>query len=164
MNRLTLKNLIILSCLLILSGCSIFGDDKENEPTTVTLSISAAKTLNPDIENRSSPVVLRVYQLTHIDTFNNSDFFALYENDQTLLAKELTFYQEIELKPEQSKTQVLEIPKETQFIAAVAAFRDLDKSQWKASLPLNALTPLPIKIQVNALSVEILAEKQAEED
>lgn len=56
----------------MLSGCGIFGGTPE--PTTLDLAISASKQLNPDIEKRASPIVIRVYQLTQIDTFNNSDF------------------------------------------------------------------------------------------
>ena len=146
------KSLILsLSTIFLLSGCGVFGGS--SEPVTLDLTISASKKLNPDIENRASPIVIRIYQLTQIDTFNNSDFFALYENDQTLLAKDLKYREELEIQPGQSTTKTLEISVDSKYIAVLAAYRDLDKAQWKSFLEIDTLNPQPLKIEVGESAV-----------
>jgi len=137
----------------MLSGCGITGGTPE--PTTLDLAISASKQLNPDIEKRASPIVIRIYQLTQIDTFNNSDFFALYENDQNILAKDLKFREELEIKPDQSMIKTLEINSASKYIAVLAAFRDLDKAQWKSFVEIDPLNPKPIKIELDEFKVLI---------
>lgn len=158
------KSLILsLGTIFILSGCGIFGDTPEPEPEPITLDlmISASKKLNPDIEKRASPIVIRIYQLTQIDTFNNSDFFALYENDQTLLAKDLKYREELEIQPGQSTTKTLEISANSKYIAVLAAYRDLDKAQWKSFLEIDPLHLQPMNIEVgeSAVILEITESK-----
>ena len=148
------KSIIIsLSTIFILSGCGIFGGTSEPEAITVDLIISASKKLNPDMENRASPIVIRIYQLTQIDTFNNSDFFALYENDQTLLAKDLKYREELEIQPGQSTTTSLEVSANSKYIAVLAAYRDLDKAQWKSFLEINPINLQPMKIEVGESAI-----------
>ena len=166
------KFIIILSYLLTLSGCGISADTpepepikqnpepiyKKPEPVNIDLTISAANNLNPDIENRASPIVVRIYQLTHIDTFNNSDFFALYENDQALLNKDLKYHEELEIKPGQLTIQQIMIDLNSKYIAVLAAFRDLDKAQWKSIMKIDALNPQPIKIELGEFTIQLNAD------
>lgn len=155
MNRIffIFKLILSLSTIFILSGCGIFGET--TEPITLNLAISASKKLNPDIEKRASPIVIRTYQLTQIDTFSNSDFFALYENDQNILAKDLKYREEIEIKPGQSIIKPLEINSASKYIAVLAAFRDLDKAQWKSFVEIDSLNPKPLQIELGEFKVRI---------
>jgi len=160
------KSLILsLSTIFILSGCSIFGGTSEPKPITLELAISASKKLNPDIEKRASPIVIRIYLLAQIDTFNNSDFFALYENDQTLLANDLKYREELEIQPGQSMTKTLEINANRKYIAVLAAYRDLDKAQWKSFLEINPLNPQSMKIEVgeSAIILKIIDSKNSKQ-
>ena len=149
---LSLKLLAPICYLFMLSGCATSGDT--NNPA-IDLSIIASGQLNPDIENRASPVVLRLYQLSHIDTFNNSDFFALYENDQTLLAQDLKYREELEISPGHSGTKPLEIFPDTRFVAVLAAFRDLDKAQWKSVIEIDPGNLQPVKVSLDEFTVFI---------
>ena len=120
-------NFLLLS---LLPGCALFGD-AENETVFANLTVFADKNLNPAVDGRASPIVVRIYQLTQTAKFNNSDFFALYENDQTLLAKDLLSRTELEISPNKKYQNQLEIKPNIRFIAVLAAFRDLDTAQWK---------------------------------
>jgi len=148
----TIKTTLLLIIVLATSGCSIMGG---TEPETINVMLIASETLNQNIEKRSSPVVLRIYQLSQIDKFNNSDFFALYENDKSILAEDITYREEFEVKPGQSTTIPLEINLDTKFIAVLAAFRDLDKAQWKSILEIDPLEPQAIKINLDEFNVLI---------
>lgn len=148
-----LKVILSIYIFLILSGCGTSGGAPE--PIEIELAISSTKNLNPDIDDRASPIVIRVYQLTQIDTFNNSDFFALYENDKTLLVNDLTFREEFEIKPDQSITKPFQVFPSGKHIAVLAAFRDLDKAQWKAILEIDPLDPDSLKITLEEYKVSI---------
>lgn len=155
MNRISsiFKVILSLSVIFVLSGCGTSGGPPE--PITIDLTISTSKNLNPDIEKRASPIVIRIYQLTQIDTFNNSDFFALYEDDKSILAKDLTFREEFEIKPSQSKSIPFAIHSTGKYIAVLAAFRDLDKAQWKSFLEIDPLNPPSLKIDLEEFKVSI---------
>jgi len=147
------KRLICICTFLTLSGCGIFGGSPE--PITMELTITASEKLNPDIENRASPIVIRIYQLTHIDSFNNSDFFALYENDQSILAKDLKYREEMEIKPSLISSKSLEINPNSKYIAVLAAFRDLDKAQWKSILKIDPLNLQSLKLNLGEFDVTL---------
>jgi len=151
------KRLICISAFLFLSGCGIFGGTPD--PITMELTITASEKLNPDLENRASPIVIRIYQLTHIDSFNNSDFFALYENDQSILAKDLTYREEMEIKPNLTSSKPLEINPDSKYIAVLAAFRDLDKAQWKSILEIDPFNLQPLKLNLGEFDVTLSVNK-----
>ncbi len=125
--------------LLLLTGCS-FGQKEAPlpapavapKPIIVSVELNAGKNLNPDIDGRASPVVVRIYQLQDIATFNNSDFFALYENDQALIGKDIKYREELEIKPDQQLNKQFELQAGSRYLVVFAAFRDLDNAQWKA--------------------------------
>lgn len=132
-----------------LSGCALFASSEEVQ--LAELTIIADKKLNPAADGRASPLVIRIYQLTETAKFDNSDFFALYENDQTLLAKDLLSQTELEITPGQELKTQLELKADTRFIAILAAFRDLDNAQWKdiTTLVKDEITPLTIQLKGN---------------
>lgn len=117
------------------------------KPILITLDLKTGKNLNPDIEGRASPVVVRIYQLENMAAFNNSDFFALYENDQSLLAKDIKYREELEIKPDQKLKKTIQLQEGGRYLAIFAAFRDLDHAQWKTFFEIK---PNP-DITINAI-------------
>ena len=156
--------LMVLFGTLYLISCSTTPEPAEPETIPVPLSILASKNINPDFKKRASPIVIRIYQLTHIDTFDNNDFFTLYENDQTVLAKDLLYREEIEITPGQEITRkAFEVHRKSKYIAVLAAYRDLDKSQWKSIFKFNpAIEQEPLQIDVNEF--EVLIKKASKPD
>lgn len=124
--------------ILSITGCSLGQQPPAApappiapKPILITLDLKTGKNLNPDIEGRASPVVVRIYQLENMSAFNNSDFFVLYENDQSLLAKDIKYREELEIKPDQKLKKTIQLQEGGHFLAIFAAFRDLDHAQWK---------------------------------
>jgi type VI secretion system protein VasD len=124
-------------------------------PVKLTLQLESGPALNPDGENRASPLVIRIYQLASIDKFNTSDFFALYDNDQTLLGNAVQYRQEMELKPSTDKSLTLDVKPDTRYFAVFAAFRDLDNAQWRAVLPLASDQSSALKILLDGYTVKL---------
>ena len=117
--------------------------------------------LNPDHNSRPSPVVLRVYQLNTKENFVNADFFSLYDDAQTFLAKDLISVEERELLPGARYEYDLELDPETNYVGIVVAFREIDKAQWIsiAQVPekkwFDLIDKPVIEISINKLSAVI---------
>lgn len=154
---MTIIRLITLFCaLLILFACA--STPKER---TLEGGIYTSADLNPDHNNRPSPVVLRVYQLSSKDNFVNADFFSLYDDAQALLAKDLISVEERELLPGAHYKYNLELNPETNYVGLVVAFKEIDKARWLsvAQVPekkwFDLIDKPVIEISINKLSALI---------
>src|SRR5687767_13746109 len=103
-------------------------DARVKAPMTLTASADA----NPDASGRPSPVVVRVYQLRTDAAFNGAEFFALFDDDQKVLGAELISRDEFVLDAPDRRTIDVTVSGDTRFVGAVAAFRDIRNSQWRA--------------------------------
>ncbi len=137
--------LIGILTLSILTGCSLFTPI----PDSPQLSLTTGPGLNPDIENRSSPVVLRIYELTDVANFEQKEFFDIYDNDKTSLADTLVRKRELELNPNESRTLTLAVDEKTRYLGLLAAFRQLDDAKWRVIIPLQSRKPTGIPVYEN---------------
>lgn len=123
---------------------------------------TAVESLNPDYKGRPSPVNLIVFQLASGDVFQNADFFSLFEPDASVLGDDLLGRTQILLQPGEVREWVAEFSKETRFIGVVAAFRDIENAQWRASVSLPSrgfvgrfFKKIKLRINVDALAVTV---------
>jgi type VI secretion system protein VasD len=102
------------------------------ESIRVPMTLTAAADVNPSVEGKPSPVVVRVYLLRTDDPFKSADFFALYDDDQKLLGPGLISRDEFMLTPGEKRTMEVPIAEGTVFVGAIAAYRDIRNAQWRA--------------------------------
>jgi len=115
--------------------------------------IAAGADANPDATGRPSPVVVRVYQLKTDASFNGAEFFALFDDDKKVLGAELISRDEFVLTPAERRTIEVVVSDETRFVGAIAAYRDIGHSQWRA---LAAAAPRKgLNIEVGRASVSL---------
>jgi type VI secretion system protein VasD len=144
----------------LISGCSskkgvidkVFGDS----PPKTVIHISASPDLNPDIQGRPSPIVLRIYTLYADDIFRNADFFALYENDTAILGDDMAARDEYEISPGKTlKLDERELPMQARYIGVMAAYRDLDNAVWRGTIetPVDEVTYVNISLGKLTLTV-----------
>lgn len=160
------KHLLIgltLFSMLMIVGCAS-TEEVEKQPIFARLSINASAQLNPAVDGRASPLVLRVYQLSETTRFDNSDFFALYENDKAVLANELQSRVELEIRPDEAYQDQLELNSNTRFIGVLAAFRDLDNAQWKDMSPFIINENQSISIELKKNSVKLVVDSSSFEN
>ena len=91
------KTLTALTALVLLAGCSSLSP--YSKVTKLNLKLTASDQLNPDLNGRPSPIVVRLFELKHPVTFENADFFSLYERAKESLAPDLVASEELELRP-----------------------------------------------------------------
>jgi type VI secretion system protein VasD len=130
---------------------------KPPPPVEVAWQITAAADLNPSVSNRPSPLRLRVYELRSAANFTDADFMALYNADDATLGKDLVVREEFVLEPGHSQASKKVLNAETQFVAVMAAYRDVEHATWRTLAPVHPGKTLKIEVRAAALAVAISA-------
>lgn len=170
--RGALRVTAIAGVVLSLSACSLFSKAPPPAvpgapnvpaipvpaaPTAVKGSIVASSTVNPDRTGRPSPIVLKVFELKSLAAFDKFDFFSLFERDKETLGNELAAREDFSLKPGERKEFARQVSPETRYVGVVAAFRDLERSTWRASFTLQPNKTTPFVILLDGVKASIVA-------
>jgi len=123
------KKLLAIVALVSLAGCSWLSP--YSHVTKVNLKLSGSDRLNPDLNGRPSPIVVRLYELRHPVAFENADFFSLYERARESLAPDLVTSEELELRPGETVELKLSVQEGSRYVGVLAAYRDLPEAQWR---------------------------------
>lgn len=137
-----------LLLLVALAGCS-------SSPAIVKGGVSTDSSLNPDSQGRASPVVIRLFELRSVAAFDSADFPSLYERESEALGADLVARDEMILQPGEQKKLERTLQADTKFVGVIAAFRDLDRAQWRASMAIKPekKNKFFIKLEGNSLSL-----------
>ncbi|WP_404389756.1 type VI secretion system lipoprotein TssJ [Pseudoalteromonas phenolica] len=150
-----LFKVLLLTSIFTLSGCLT---------TKVNLDVTSSDNLNLNKFDEPLPVVLKVYQLTDIQAFNNATYEQLWKADKSVLANSLVTVEEKTINPSQITNISFEQSEQAKYIAMVALFRDIEGGKWRTSFELSngyVKIPTSLDIALNKNSIVILG---AEED
>ncbi|MAD88289.1 MAG: type VI secretion system lipoprotein TssJ [Pseudoalteromonas sp.] len=150
-----LFKILLLTSIFTLSGCLT---------TKVNLDVTSSDNLNLNKFDEPLPVVLKVYQLTDIQAFNNATYEQLWKADKSVLANSLVTVEEKTINPSQITNISFEQSEQAKYIAMVALFRDIEGGKWRTSFELSngyVKIPTSLDIALNKNSIVILG---AEED
>lgn len=125
----------VLAALAVLSGCSALSPN--SDLTKLDLSLQGSNRLNPDLNGRPSPIVIRLLELKHPVAFENADFFSLYQRPKEALSPDLVIQEELELRPGQQRDLKLFVQEGSRYVGVLAAYRDLPESNWRFVIPLQ---------------------------
>ena len=135
---------LVVSCL-ILTGCA-----STPKPPIAVVSLNVQPNINPYTTTpaetkalEARPVVVRFYELTSLSVFSSADFFSVFNDYKTTLESELITSEEFRLMPGQKQKFNRTLNIDTRYVGVVAAYKDLEQSQWRASaaVPLKESTP-----------------------
>ncbi len=147
MNRL----MVGLVGLLALASCA-----GPPPPPVLTLTITGTAEQNPDAAGRAAPVAVRVYQLGGTAKFEQSDVFALKDNEaKTLGTEEAAGSQEFLIAPGDSKTVTINLKPAVSAVGVAVMYRDIDHAQWRATQPANASGPTKLSATVGKLALTL---------
>lgn len=146
--------LLVIAVLLGLAACAS-KPKPPPPPSIVKASLDAQPSVNPDVKGRASPIIVRVYELKSVAAFNSSDFFSLFEREKETLGAELVEREEFQLQPGEKRQFDKQLQPETRYVGVVAAFRNLEKAQWRASAAIVPHQTLPLGITLEHSSVSI---------
>ena len=105
-------------------------------PAPYSVVIVADAGLNPDRQQRSTPVQVRLYELKDPSSFQTADFFALYEKDDQVLGTDVVSREQFTMQPGQSRTLLRKTKAEARTLGVFVAFRDVEKSIWRTTAAL----------------------------
>lgn len=148
-----IKLLVLFSLLaFVLAGCqAVYA----TFPPSTKLHFKVAADINPDIEGRPSPVIIRVYELASKTVFENQDFFALYDNPEAILRTDLLKKDELVFEPGQRNEYRMALQPATKAVALVAAYRDIDGARWRAVVDVKPTGYDDFYVYVDKLAVYI---------
>lgn len=153
----TIKSAVYLfacACALLISGCA--STPAPPRPSDVALALVSSGNANPDARNRPSPVVLRVFELKSMAAFSSTDFFSLWDRDKETLGNELIMREEYVLRPGETLQLTRKLQPETLYVGAIAAFRDLERAQWRGVVdtPAGKVKTITLRVLGKTLAVE----------
>lgn len=147
----------LLGCIFILIGITACASNPMGLfPTKIKAQVLASHEINPDINNRPSPLVVRIYELNSAATFNNAEFFQLYDEEAATLGGDLVARQEFEISPGEGRELIFKPQENTRVLGVLAAFRNFDQAIWRATakLDLNSTNTLIVKIGKQSVAID----------
>lgn len=156
-----------LSILLILSLalCACGSIPPQEKKTGFTYAISTTNSINPDINNHPSSVVVRIYQLNSPLNFENALYEDLFNAKQNTLGAELIAVNEYLVDPGMSQSFDVEIAATAKFIGVAVGYRSVDMVTWRVIQPISEPSVLNqinifsgggIQVMVDELSVRVV--------
>jgi len=136
-----------LLLLGLVTGCS--------SVSTLQADLQADTALNPDLNGRPSPLVVRLYELKSLSVFNNADFFNLFEQDVALLGDELQMRDELHFQPGEHKTLERDLRPDTRFLGIIGAYRDIENARWRNSIEVGPHDDLELVIEFSSKGIDI---------
>ncbi|NRF67183.1 type VI secretion system lipoprotein TssJ [Aquincola sp. S2] len=123
---------------------------------TLRLAIRAERSLNTDRAQTPASLALRVYLLRDAVAFQRASFDALYEHDEATLGSALLKRESLHLRPGESRELVLSLGDDARLVAVFAAYRELERNQWRSVLPLPADDAMPpARLDAQARQVQL---------
>lgn len=117
-----LKAITLLFVFGLLSACS---------STDVRMTLSASADLNTNSFNEPLPVIVRIYQLSDVETFQLATFDQLWKADELILGANLLHKQELTIKPKANVEYEFVQIDNANYVAIFALFRNTDKDGWR---------------------------------
>jgi len=150
--------------LLCLSACSSESEPAAPPPpTSLAAVIQASTTINPDVRDRPSPVVTRLYELESVEDFSNADFFDLYDDRLVSLASKINRRDEFAIMPLEKLTVERQLRPTTRFIGVIAAYRNIDGTSWRAVVPIEPNTTNRFAVRLEQSGIVIISADEQED-
>ncbi|WP_415055504.1 type VI secretion system lipoprotein TssJ [Halopseudomonas sp.] len=154
--------LALATSLFVLTGCSTVSP--YSDLTKLDLTLEGSSQLNPDLNDRPSPIVLHLMELKHPVAFENADFFTLYQRPREALSPDLIAVEELELRPGEKRELKLAVQEGSRYVAVLAAYRNLPDTNWRFIIPLEEKGLNQIKLRLDAEGIRELNSDDKDKD
>jgi type VI secretion system VasD/TssJ family lipoprotein len=117
--------------------------------------LQAQRSLNTDARNTSASLALRVYVLRDATGFEKATFDSLYDDDEATLGSNVLVRESLHLRPGETRELALELSGDARAVAVFGAFREIEHSQWRATLPLPLGTLARARVDAQARELQL---------
>ncbi|MEO7244630.1 MAG: type VI secretion system lipoprotein TssJ, partial [Rubrivivax sp.] len=111
---------------------------------SLRLTMQAERLLNTDRQDGPASLALRVYVLRDAQAFQRASFDSLYDNDEATLGAALLRRETVHLRPGEQRELLLALGSDAHVIAVFAAYRELDRTQWRTQLAIPTDETVPV--------------------
>jgi len=148
---------LLLSCIVI-SGCQT-SRGVLNLETKASLNFSAETGINPDDDDRASPLVISVFKLTDSRQFLQSDFLDLYEQPQQQLGATLLGHTRLEpIAPGEQRVEALELDDTVKYLGIIAEFTQYQQAKSILVLPITANKNNSFELSIKRLEMHLVTD------
>lgn len=127
---------------------------------SIDLAVASQPNVNPDPHGRPSPVWVHFYQLKSDLAFREADFLSLTEKYNQTLAMDVVGMTERTFKPGEAFHDEIDSSPEALFLGIIAGFRQIERAQWRAVLPLNPKKKTPVRMELNDVVIRLVPEEE----
>jgi type VI secretion system protein VasD len=126
-----------IACLSLIACSSTPQTETANK---ISVEMSTARDINPNDQGVGNPLRIMIYALKSPDEFMSSDFFTITEENTPSLQQQMEKVYDGIVLPNKKKKIELAPNNDITAIGVIAAYRDIEKTEWKA-----VIHPLPEK-------------------
>jgi type VI secretion system protein VasD len=142
----------VAACGILVAACAA-PPKPPPPPTIIQAKVTALPAVNPDAHGRPSPIVVKFFELKSLAVFDSADFFSLFDRERETLGAELVAREEFQLAPGAMRQFERTLPADTRYLGVVAAYRDLERSVWRAAVPVTPNQTVSLAITLEAKKV-----------
>lgn len=152
--------LLMLLVSFLLAACSSTRNPVGaalNLNTDLRVMITAGEDINPNHDARSSPLVIRLYELKSPGGFQDADFIDIYERDEELLANSLVARHLLKaVVPGEQRQERLVLRPDTTHVGLFAEFSEYRGSGYKVSFPVTQHNVIRDVVRVSLQGTEMV--------
>jgi type VI secretion system protein VasD len=144
--------LVLLASIIALAGCK--SAPPVEQDTVAQLNIAVSADVNPDSDQRPSPLVITVFALKDSRQFEREDFLSLYEGASQRLGADLA--RTIKLKefvPGETRLETIPLDPGVRYLGVMAEYVQYDKA--KATLVLPVIERKTNRFEVKAERLQL---------
>lgn len=147
------KALVVSLVVITLVGCQATRRGL-NLDTSAAVHIRVDNHVNPDMDDRSSPIVVRVFKLADTRQFEREDFLNLYENPVDRLGKDLLGLLVFkELVPGEYRLENLSLTPDVRYLGFLAEYMQHDRASAMLVVPIEEHRKNTVNLNLRYLSL-----------
>lgn len=135
--RQRLKLVAFLAVALSVAGCAPAPEPEEPD-TVVTVVFSATPDLNPDVDGRPSPAVVRVFALISEDAFRTASYFELRDDAEAALGETFVSERDLLINPGVSLERRIVFPNEARVLGVMVDYQNIETAVWRAFISIRS--------------------------
>ncbi|NRD72404.1 type VI secretion system lipoprotein TssJ [Shewanella sp. VB17] len=144
--------------MLVLTGCSLWRDPVEPK---LFLDIQAELNINPNVDQKVSPVELRVYQLSDSQAFSRANFMQIFHGEQGVLKANLLVVRRLaSVMPGEQRQEVIPLSAQTKFIGVIAGFSNYREAKNKVLYQIIDTQDTAIKVSLDGINLSISSQEE----
>ncbi|MDO6541484.1 type VI secretion system lipoprotein TssJ [Photobacterium sanguinicancri] len=138
--------------MIFLNGCTVANLVVD---PYATLKFDVSNKVNPDLNGRASPVVVKIYELQSKTIFESQDFFMIYDEADNIFGPDLVSKDTLSLSPGEELSFDIKMSPGSKYVGVVVAYRDLENAKWREIIEIDHKGYNTYKLIIDKLSIHV---------